>query len=159
VAREPRPGPEALRDRLRARLPDVMVPAVFVALDRLPLTPSGTVDRRALPAPELRRPALVLPRVAPRTPIEARLAELWGEVLGIEDIGVHDDFFSLGGHSLLATRLASRVRAAYVAVELRSLFEAPTIAQQAELVEELLIKEIEGLGADDLARATGEATR
>jgi amino acid adenylation domain-containing protein len=159
VSHGPQPPLEALRSLLLTRLPEVMVPTAFVPLDRLPLTPSGKVDRQALPAPSLQRPALQRPHVAPRTPIEQRLSELWGEVLEMDGIGVHDDFFALGGHSLLATRLASRVRASYsVPVELRPLFEAPTIAEQAELVESLLIEEIERLGNPDISSEQGEQT-
>ncbi|MFJ7910150.1 non-ribosomal peptide synthase/polyketide synthase [Kitasatospora sp. NPDC096204] len=118
-----------LRDWLRGRLPDYLVPSAFVALDTLPLTASGKLDRRALPAPDL-GPAVV--GRAPRTPQEQLLAELFAEVLGLAQVGVEDSFFDLGGHSLLATRLASRVRATLGAeLEVRTLFETPTVAALA----------------------------
>ncbi|MER7715442.1 amino acid adenylation domain-containing protein [Streptomyces flaveolus] len=115
-----------LREWLRGRLPDYLVPSTFVALETLPLTASGKLDRRALPAPGL-GPAGA--GRAPRTPQEQLLAELFAEVLGLAQVGVDERFFDLGGHSLLATRLASRVRAALGAeLEVRTLFETPTVA-------------------------------
>ncbi|MFC8226301.1 non-ribosomal peptide synthase/polyketide synthase [Streptomyces sp. NPDC057287] len=115
-----------LRDWLRRRLPDYLVPSAFVAMDALPLTASGKLDRRALPVPDLGTAAVGR---APRTPQEQVLAELFAEVLGLAQVGVDDSFFDLGGHSLLATRLASRVRATLGAeLEIRTLFETPTVA-------------------------------
>ena len=137
-----KPGQSAtvreLRDFIKQRLPDYMVPASFVFLDRLPLTPNGKVDRKALPAPEPGRSGLERGFVAPRTPIEEVLASIWAEVLKRDGVGVQDNFFELGGHSLLATRMMSRVREAFqVEVPLRSLFEAPTVAGLAEAIEVL----------------------
>ncbi|MFP5287447.1 MAG: phosphopantetheine-binding protein, partial [Thermoanaerobaculia bacterium] len=117
-----------LRERLAALLPDYMIPSAFVTLPALPLTGNGKVDRRALPAPEAGRD-LDDPYAAPETPEEERLAGIWAEVLGVERVGVHDDFFRLGGHSLLAVQILARVRRELqVDLPLRSLFQAPTVA-------------------------------
>ncbi len=131
------PGAEALRAHLRRTLPDYMVPAAVVALARLPLTATGKVDRRALPAPELAGGAGE--HAGPRTPTEALLAAICAGVLGVERVGARDDFFALGGHSLLATRVVARVRDTFgVELPLRAIFEAPTVAGLAERVDALL---------------------
>ena len=133
-----RPGPDvhSLRRALEERLPDYMIPSAFVLLDALPLTPTGKVDRRSLPAPDPTRPELGNPFVAPRSSIEEMIAGIWSQVLGLERIGVHDNFFDLGGHSLLATRVVSRVLEAFrIELSLRSFFEAPTVAGIAEVIE------------------------
>ncbi|HVG43628.1 MAG TPA: amino acid adenylation domain-containing protein, partial [Longimicrobium sp.] len=125
-----------LREHLRGELPEYMVPAAFVALERLPLTQSGKLDRRALPAPELA--SAEEGYVAPRTPVEEVLAEIWAEMLRLERVGVTESFFELGGHSLLATRVVSRVRQVFgVELPLRALFEGPTVAELAGRVEEM----------------------
>jgi amino acid adenylation domain-containing protein/non-ribosomal peptide synthase protein (TIGR01720 family) len=123
-----------LRSFLKQRLPDYMVPSAFVLLDALPLTPSGKIDRSALHFPDTEDASSGL--VAPRTPTEAILANLWADVLGKPQIGIHASFFELGGHSLLATQLISRVRGAFrIELPLRVVFEAPTIAELAERIE------------------------
>ena len=125
-----------LRNYMQARLPEYMVPSSFVMLKALPLTPNGKVDRQALPEPNSVRPKLEKSFAIPRTPIEEVLAGIWARVLGIEYVGIHDNFFDLGGHSLLATQVVSQVREAFqVELRLRSLFETPTVAGLAELIE------------------------
>ncbi|MDY7077385.1 MAG: amino acid adenylation domain-containing protein, partial [Chloroflexota bacterium] len=127
-----------LNTYLKEQLPAYMVPVGYVVMDALPLTPSGKINRRALPAPE-GRAALETAYVAPRTPVEEGLVDLWTQVLGVERVGVRDDFFDLGGHSLLATRLVSRVREVFqVEVPLRDIFESPTVVDLAERVEAAL---------------------
>ncbi|MFB8791841.1 MAG: amino acid adenylation domain-containing protein [Potamolinea sp.] len=125
-----------LRYFLKQKLPDYMVPSAFVILENLPLTPNGKVNRRALPTPNIINTELSKTYVAPQTPIEKVLAEIWAEVLGLKQVSVQDNFFELGGHSLLATQLISRVRDAFqVELPLRSLFEAPTVENFANYIE------------------------
>ncbi|HEV7514904.1 MAG TPA: condensation domain-containing protein, partial [Thermoanaerobaculia bacterium] len=122
-----------LRSHLKSRLPDFMLPAGFVLLPALPLTPNGKVDRRALPAPELGQREEGEERVASRTPAEELLVDLWADLLGVDQVGIHDNFFALGGHSLLATRLVSRMREVFgIELPLRALFDSPTVAGLAE---------------------------
>lgn len=129
-------GPQ-LRNFLKARLPEHMIPASFVVLDELPLLPNGKIDRRALPAPEAIRPDLPHAFVAPRTSVEQSLANIWSDLLGLPQIGIHDNFFDLGGHSLLTTQLISRVRELFkVELPLRQVFQQPTIAALATSIEE-----------------------
>ncbi|MFI8291557.1 amino acid adenylation domain-containing protein [Streptomyces sp. NPDC085614] len=124
-----------LRARLRRTLPEHMVPAHFVALDRLPLAVSGKADRSALPAVGSARPDLQGSFVAPRNPLESLLAEVWGSVLNIERIGVTDDFFELGGYSLAATRIAALIGDILgVEIPLRAVFEATDVERQAAVV-------------------------
>ena len=134
--REPLPTTTDLRNFLKEKLPEYMVPAVFVLLDALPLMPNGKIDRRALPSPDRSRPELDKAFVAPRTPTEELLAEIWAQLLDLERVGIHDNFFDLGGHSLLATQLVSRMRETFqVEIPLRRLFEVPTVAGLAESIE------------------------
>jgi amino acid adenylation domain-containing protein len=162
------PGAAELRGFLRERLPEHMVPSAFVALSALPLTGNGKVDRQALPAPEA-MPAAEGGYVAPRTPVEARVAAIWAELLGVERVGIADDFFDLGGHSLLATQIVARVRNAFGLEDLplNRLFEQPTVAAMALLVTELqaaslgdealgMIEELQGLSAEELAALLAE---
>ncbi|HEY2737860.1 MAG TPA: condensation domain-containing protein, partial [Thermoanaerobaculia bacterium] len=129
---------EELRQTLRERLPDYMVPAAFVTLDGLPLTPSGKVDRKALPAPETHGKKEHY--LAPRTPAEEVLAGIWAELLGVsagERVGATDSFFDLGGHSLLATRMIAAIRDAFgVEIPLRLVFEHPTLEEMARAIPE-----------------------
>ncbi len=127
-----------LRQHLEQALPAYMVPAAFVVLEALPLTANGKVDRRALPAPDANRVNSSGANGEPRSPLEVTLARLWSELLGVHRVGIHDNFFALGGHSLLATQLTSRIRDELgVELPLHQLFEAPTIAQLAPILDQL----------------------
>ncbi|HKH44662.1 MAG TPA: amino acid adenylation domain-containing protein [Thermoanaerobaculia bacterium] len=128
--------PARLRAFLRQGLPDAMLPGAFVFLDALPLTATGKVDRRALAALDVSELARETPFVAPRTPLEERLAAIWSELLGVQRIGALDNFFHLGGHSLLTTQLVSRLRAEFeLEVPLPSFFDDPTVAGLAQVIE------------------------
>ena len=125
-----------LRSFLRQKLPEYMIPAVYVELEKLPLTPNGKVDRKRLPKPELTRGGLSTEYVEPRTDTERELCSIVAELLGVDRVGIHDNFFELGGHSLLATKFVSRVRERLgVELPLRDLFEKPTVAELAESIE------------------------
>jgi amino acid adenylation domain-containing protein/non-ribosomal peptide synthase protein (TIGR01720 family) len=158
-------APAALRAFLKASLPDYMVPSVFVALQALPVTPNGKVDRGALPAPESAASDSESARVPPRTLIEQDLARLWGGLLGVDSPGVEDNFFEAGGQSLLATLLVSRVRAHLGAeVSLKDFLDDPTIRGLARKVEEAYLRtagpsELDAvLGLMDGARGETRAT-
>ena len=156
------PTVSALRRRLAVLLPEYMVPARFVMLDALPRNAHDKIDRRALPAPGNARPLLDTPWVAPRTPVEAELARIWTDVLVRDQVGIHDPFLELGGHSLLATQLLSRVIETFqVELPLRTLLEAPTVAEMAVVIVEhqaaqadpdtltRLLAEVEALADDE----------
>jgi amino acid adenylation domain-containing protein len=124
-----------LREWLRQRLPDYMVPSLFVPLAELPLTPNGKVDRQALPDPEFG--AALDNFVAPRDSVEMELAQIWSEVLSVEEVGVRDDFFDLGGHSMIATRMMYRIEQVFGRkIPLAALFESPTVEHLATLLRE-----------------------
>jgi aryl carrier-like protein len=127
------PSNGELRSYLKEKLPEYMVPSTFVALEKLPLTSNGKVDRRALPAPDRTR-SETESYVAPRTSIEETLAHIWSEVLRVEQVGVDDNFFELGGDSILSIQVISRARKAGLLLSPRQLFERPTIAQLAAVV-------------------------
>jgi hypothetical protein len=135
-ALDERPTMSEMRAHLKERLPDYMLPASFVFLDELPLTANGKLDRRALPAPDSSQ--LVENQfVAPRNVREELLCTMWTELLLIERVGIHDNFFMLGGHSLLAINVISRVREVFAReVSIRSFLEEPTIAALSELLEQ-----------------------
>ncbi len=123
------PSPSELREHLKRSLPEQMVPSAFVALEALPLTPTGKVDRRALPAPE--RSGRGAGYVAPRTPLEELLARVWAGVLGMERVGVEENFFEIGGDSILSIQVVARARQAGVAITPRQVFERQTVAALA----------------------------
>jgi acyl-coenzyme A synthetase/AMP-(fatty) acid ligase/acyl carrier protein len=130
-----------LRDRLAENLPDYMLPAAFVRIDEFPLTPSGKIDRAALPEPGTSRPQQDELYVAPQGLVEEQLAEIWQEVLGIDEVGAHDNFFALGGQSLAAVRVVNRLGQLFDAdLPLDLLFDHPTIAGMAHAVAEILIE-------------------
>jgi len=145
---------DAVRERLAAKLPPYMVPSAFVAMDALPLTPSGKVDRRALPDPGARGPADGY--AAPWSPLEIELADLWREVLGVDRVGAGDDFFALGGHSLLAVKLATRIRQRFGReLALAELFRSRTLRTLAAALE----REAPGAAASPLVAIHAAGTR
>ncbi len=156
VSHEHAPAINELRGFLGDKLPEYMIPSSFVILDALPLTPSGKVDRRALPAPDLQGAELDVPFVAPRTRTEERVAEIWIQVLAIKRVGIHDNFFLLGGNSLTASQVISRVRDVFQKkVSLRSLFEKPTVAGLATVIHQDQA-EARVQPSDRIRRVTGE---
>lgn len=125
-----------LARHLRTHLPEYMIPSAFVRLQVFPLTPSGKINRHALPVPDKMRPDRKDPYNAPRNPLEEQLASIWSQVLGVERVGIHDNFFDLGGHSLLAVQVTAWVAAALeVALPIRKLFDTPTIAELAIVIK------------------------
>ncbi|MFO0165456.1 MAG: phosphopantetheine-binding protein, partial [Microcystis sp.] len=129
-----------VREFVQQKLPSYMVPQAFVLLNTLPLTPNGKVDRLALPTPDTATRNLATGFLAPRTPIETQMSQIWSEVLGVERIGIKDNFFELGGHSLLATQVISRSRDLFsVELSLQNLLEYPTIANLAQIIEVLTV--------------------
>ena len=150
---EEAPGAGDLRKHLAGRLPEYMMPTAFVFLERMPLTPNGKLDRRALPAPDQGRPEQEQGYVGPRTPTEELLCGIWAKVLRLERVGVEDNFFEMGGHSLLATQAVSQTQRLFaIDLELKAMFEAPTVERLARIIEELLLSEIERLPEEDANR-------
>jgi acyl carrier protein len=169
---ESAPTINEFRNFLKQQLPDHMVPSAFVFLDALPLTPNGKVDRKALPVPNQSRPALDSFFVAPRTPAEQTIAEIWAEVLKLKQIGVHDNFFEVGGHSLLAVQVVSRIRNVFhVEIPLRTLFENPTVATLAAQIAPIhgrnaasekmveMLADVELLSDDEVEGVLAQQTR
>ena len=138
-----RPEIEELRRRLKMKLPPFMVPSAFVTLESFPMTANGKLDRQALPPPDGARPDLARSYMAPQTPVQEELAAIWGEVLGLDRVGIDDDFFELGGHSLLAVRMLARVQDTLgLELYLGRVFERSTIRGLAELVTEEMLAEV-----------------
>ena len=149
------PHHDSIRQLLKAKLPPYMVPSAIVTLERLPVTANGKLDRLALPAPDGARPDLDRAYVAPDSPIEEALAEVWSEVLGIDRVGTNDDFFDLGGHSMLAVRMLSSVHDVLgVELSLVTIFDRPTIRELADAVTVELVGEYDH---EDLASLLSEA--
>ncbi len=142
-----RPTPAELRAFLIAKLPESMVPSIFVVLGALPLTPNGKLNRNALPAPDAAHRAAVKPLVAPRNELEQRIAAVWSKVLDVGQIGIDDDFFELGGHSFKAIRVVGELGD----IGVIDLFKYPTVRQLAEFIESAGEAEPEGM----LQRLTG----
>ena len=166
------PTASSLRNSLKEIIPHFMIPSAFVFLDRLPVTAMGKVDRRALPLPDNSRPRLDVPYVAPRNSIELRLALIWAVVLGLEQVGVVDNFFHLGGHSLAAMRVVSRVVQTFqLELPIKALFDSPTISEMAQVIAghsgkkihdaELhrLLAEIEALSEEEARKQLAGATK
>jgi amino acid adenylation domain-containing protein len=131
------PGAGELRRYLAANLPEYMIPSTVLTLDKFPLTPNAKVDRRALPAPDGSRPLLEEQYVEPRTPTEQILTSMFSELLGVERVGLYDNFFDLGGHSLLVLKVLSRVRERFqVELSLQTFFESPRAAELADLLNQ-----------------------
>jgi amino acid adenylation domain-containing protein len=149
-AAKAQPTHTELRNFIATRLPEYMVPATFVKLEALPLNPSGKVDRAALPAPNAENTLRDSSFVAPRTPIEERLAATLASLLDLDRVSVEDNFFLLGGHSLLGTQLIARIRDTFgVELGLRSLFDLPTVSKLSEQVETLLLAKVEAMGEEE----------
>ena len=158
-----------LKQFLKTRLPGYMVPSAWVKLASLPHTPNGKINRTALPAPEAGQVEAIEEFAAPRTRVEKSLATIWAEVLKLERVGIHDNFFDLGGHSLLATQVVARIRQSLDAeVPLRAMFEAPTIEEMAVVIAanqakaasqedlERLVNEIEAVSEEEAQRLVAE---
>jgi acyl carrier protein len=138
---------------LKQKLPPYLIPSAYVRLEALPLTPSGKIDRRALPAPEPGTGRSSATPVPPSTPEEQLLAEIWEQVLGHPVVSVHDNFFELGGHSLKMMQVINRIsKVFHLDLPLRSLFDAPTLAGLAALINERLVAEISELNEADAER-------
>jgi surfactin family lipopeptide synthetase C len=161
--------PSQIRTQLQDRLPAHMIPSAFVWLERLPLTPNGKIDRKSLPQPEASRREEDDTYIAPRTPTEELLANIWGELLKVQQVSINDNFFSLGGHSLLATKVVARLQNAFgVKIPLRKIFEVPTVEGLAMEVDEILsastedaelaalLAELEGMSDEEAERMLAE---
>jgi acyl carrier protein len=147
---------DELRKYLSTRLPDYMVPAVFVSIASLPVTLNGKVDRAALPVPDgsnILRDELVV-NAEPRSLIEQQLVASIAELLGLQEVGLHDNFFLIGGHSLFGAQLIARIQDTFgLDLPLRSVFDSPTVAQLAQQIETLMVKNIESMSEDEAKRA------
>jgi amino acid adenylation domain-containing protein len=169
---DPGPAVPSLRAFLKHKLPDYMIPSTFVFLDALPLMNTGKVDRRALPDTGNRRPELDTFHVPPRTSIEKALSQIWAVTLGIDAVGIHDNFFDLGGHSLAATRVISQVIQTFqLELPLKALFDSPTVAEMAVVITqrgekkaspkdiERILAEVEAISEEEAERGLARSTK
>ena len=147
----------SLREYLAAELPDFMVPAYFVRLEQLPLTQNGKVDRAALPSPADNRPELESTYVAPASDVEIQLAAIWAQTLNLKRVGTQDNFFDLGGNSVPSVQIVAKINRTFaIDFPLRSFFEAPTVAAQSEIVEELVLADLEDLSDEEIEALLAE---
>jgi acyl carrier protein len=156
-----KPGSELTKDQLRRFLekwlPSYMIPSLFVRVEMLPLTPNGKVDRAALPPPTAHNILWKSTLTEPRTAIEERLVGILSKLLGLDKLGLEDDFFTLGGHSLLGTQLIGRIRDAFgVELSLRSVFDSPTISELSVQIEQLLIAKVNSMSEEEAGRLLNE---
>jgi acyl carrier protein len=148
-----------LRDLLSNRLPDYMIPAMFVELPDLPLTSNGKLDRNALPVPDASNTLPNDDYMSPRTVLEERISALVANLLGVSQVGVNDNLFLIGGHSLFGTQLIARIRDSFgVELPLRSVFESPTPALLAREIERLIVKKIGSMSEDEVQHALEQPT-
>jgi acyl carrier protein len=148
------PDVDELRKLSKTKLPPFMVPSLFVTLKSLPVTVNGKIDRGALPAPEASRPDLVSAYAAPATPVQEALASIWREVLGVDRVGLDDDFFALGGHSLLAVKMLAHLQGTLgISLPLGCVFDGSTIRELSRVVTVALLDDVAG---DDLAQLLTE---
>ncbi len=153
-ATQPEPTVTALRKQLAEKLPQYMIPSVFVSLDALPVIGTGKVNRQALPEPEQCRPSLDSEFTMPRSPVEEILVQIWADILSLDRVGIHDNFFDLGGDSLTATQVVTQlVKHFQLEIPLRYLFESPTVSEMAEVITEYQGKQ---LSKDDLESILAE---
>jgi acyl carrier protein len=146
-----------LRGFLLERLPDYMIPSVFVDVPALPVTSHGKVDRNALPAPDGANTLADEAYVAPRTLVEERLAAILATLLGIESVGINDNFFLLGGHSLLGTQLITNISRSFgVELSLLTLFDHPTVAGMAGEIERLVRDKVDSMSAEEIYQALSQ---
>jgi amino acid adenylation domain-containing protein len=144
------PSAAELREFLKTSLPDYMLPSIFAKLDRLPLTANGKVDRGGLPEPTIENTLRDEDFINPRTPIELRLAKILCSLLNISEVSASDNFFLLGGHSLLGTQLIAKIRSAFgVDMALRTLFDAPSIAELSSEIERLIFARVENMSEEE----------
>ena len=148
-----RPTSTELRSFLKQDLPDYMLPGIFVQMEAFPLTTNGKVDRAALPEPNAENTLRDEEFVAPRTPLENRLAAILSSLLNLSEVSINDNFFLLGGHSLLGTQLIAKIRGAFgVELGLRTLFDTPTIADLSREIEQLILAKVEAMSEDEAER-------